>query len=115
MQILLNIFKNSIDAFKKSDISKKYIFIKIYEENNHAVISIKDNAGGVNEDFINKIFDPYISSKHASIGTGLGLFTCYEMVTKIYNGFINVKNVEYTYDKEQFKGLEIVINIPINN
>ncbi|MGB5792608.1 sensor histidine kinase [Poseidonibacter sp.] len=115
VQILLNIFKNSIDAFKKSDISKKYIFIKIYEENNHAVISIKDNAGGVNEEFINKIFDPYVSSKHASIGTGLGLFTCYEMVTKIYNGFINVENVEYTYDKEQFKGLEIIINIPINN
>ncbi len=56
------------------------------------MITIEDNAGGISNDIIKKVFDPYFTTKHESIGTGISLYMCYEIVTTNLKGKIYVKN-----------------------
>lgn len=77
-QVLVNLIKNSVEAFQNNGISSPMIIIKICEktikDKSYNCIQITDNAGGIKEDLQEKIFEPYFSTKHNSLGTGLGLF-----------------------------------------
>ena len=70
MQVLLTIFKNSQDNFLEKEIEKPYIKVTTKER----TLSICDNGGGIPEDILDKIFDPYFSTKLEKNGTGLGLY-----------------------------------------
>jgi|GEM_PF-382519 len=115
-QIFLNIINNSSDAFKKLDNKeyKKYLFIDIYKVRKKVIIKIKDNAGGIPNNIINKIFEPYFTTKHQSIGTGIGLYMCSEIITKHLQGKIYVTNEEYTYNNTSYKGAQFQIELPLN-
>jgi two-component system, NarL family, sensor histidine kinase EvgS len=76
IQCLINIFNNAKDAIEETKQIKPLIFIKTISENNTIKISIKDNAGGIPENIMSKIYDPYFTTKHKSQGTGLGLHIC---------------------------------------
>ena len=62
-------------------------------------MSFEDNAGGIDEKIINKIFDPYFTTKHKTQGTGLGLYIA-NMIIKSIGGHMNVSN---TKDGVRFK------------
>ncbi len=114
-QIFLNIINNSNDVFQKQVKDyKKYIFVDIYKNKRKVIIKIKDNAGGIPENIINKIFEPYFTTKHQSIGTGIGLYMCSEIITKHLLGKIYVENQEYTYNNIKYKGAEFRIELPLN-
>lgn len=72
-QVVLNILKNSEDAFLENDIKNKKIKIKTFNKNNLAYLEISDNAGGIKPHHIDKIFDSYFTTKSSINGTGLGL------------------------------------------
>ena len=91
MQVIISILSNSIDIFKARDIEKKYINIDIYEDDIHYFISIKDSAGGIKEDIIDKIFEPYFTTKHKSGGTGMGLYISKLIIQSSFKGDIKVK------------------------
>lgn len=74
VQVLMNIITNSLDELQESKEDKKYIFIDSYEEDNNIVISIKDNAGGIPENIIDKIFESRFTTKEEGKGTGIGLY-----------------------------------------
>lgn len=74
MQVLLNVLINAKDAFADSNAVNKYILITILDELGGASIKVRDNAGGIKEDILDKIFDPYFSTKVAKNGTGIGLY-----------------------------------------
>ncbi len=63
MQVFLNILKNASDAFVDNETTKPQIIIRGYEDGTYQVIEIADNAGGIPEDIMEKIFDPYFSTK----------------------------------------------------
>ena len=88
IQVILNILKNAQDNFneKKTQNRKLTIYIKDY------TLSICDNAGGVKEEIIDKIFDPYFSTKDEKNGTGLGLYMSRLIVEDHHDGKLNVKN-----------------------
>ena len=109
MQILFTIFNNSKDLLEKLDIKEKYIFIDLKKEDNNIIIQIKDNAGGIEEENIPKVFEPYFTTKHKSQGTGLGLYMVYEIVAKSLNGDIKVQNTLYEYGGIQYKGAMFTI------
>ncbi len=89
--IILNIIKNAQDALlKQSSNENKNITIKLSHVKKYIVISIKDNASGIEENILPKIFDPYFTTKHQSQGTGLGLFTSREDMEKYLKGKIEV-------------------------
>lgn len=88
IQVVLNILKNAQDNFKEKKIENPQIKITTKENG----ISICDNGGGIPEDILPKIFDPYYSTKDEKNGTGLGLYMSKTIVEEHHNGKLQVSN-----------------------
>jgi len=114
MQILINILKNAQDALETKTNQERIIFINIYKDKDNAIIKIKDNAGGIPNDIINKIFDPYFTTKHQSQGTGIGLYMSMEMITKHIKGTMSVKNETFKYNDKDYTGAIFTITVPLS-
>ena len=97
-QVIINIIQNAKDAFTIKEIQNKNIQIvlenKTIEDEEYACISIKDNALGINKESIDKIFEPYFTTKHKSQGTGLGLFMSKMIIEKSFDGILKHVNSE---------------------
>ena len=115
IQVLLNIINNAVDALEESDSKKKFIFIDTYKESDNLVLKIKDNAGGIKEEIIDRIFEPYFTTKHKSQGTGIGLYMSNEIIKKHMNGDISVSNKKYLYENTNYNGAEFKIVLPLNS
>ncbi len=89
MQVVLNILQNAHDNFKEKNIKDPYILIKTEGK----VLSIFDNGGGIPQDILDKVFDPYFSTKKNKNGTGLGLYMSKTIVEEHHNGILMAKNV----------------------
>jgi signal transduction histidine kinase len=112
-QAILNIIDNSKDALLEKNVKDKYIFIHTYELLDEAVIEIYDNAKGISDDVMNKIFEPYFTTKHKSQGTGLGLYMTHQIIEKSMGGTISVSNITYEYNNHHFKGACFKITLPL--
>lgn len=110
-QALLKVLENSIDSLKKTPIENRVIYISIED----TTLSIKDSGNGVDEQILDKLFEPYFTTKHKAQGVGLGLYMVQEILTKQMNFKINVKNSEFNYNKETLKGLEFSIDLKQEN
>lgn len=93
-QVIINILNNAKDAIIEKDIVNGNIRIDAFYQDNAAVVKIKDNAGGIPEDILNHIFDPYFSTKEEGKGTGIGLYMCKMIIEEHMNGYIDVKNID---------------------
>lgn len=93
-QVILNLLSNARDILVQNAIENKVVFIMLKTEDNHTIISIKDNGGGVKDEIKDKIFDPYFTTKHQSVGTGLGLYMSSQIIKNHFNGVITVENQE---------------------
>ncbi|MAC84312.1 MAG: hypothetical protein CL624_09275 [Arcobacter sp.] len=94
-QILLNFINNSKDAFESKKIEKPFIEIRAEELDNKIIkMTISDNAGGINEDIIQKIFNPYFTTKFTSQGTGLGLYMTKLIIENNMGGKVSVENFQ---------------------
>jgi len=92
LQILLNIVNNAKDALiEKKDAGDRRIAILLYQEEEHVIISIEDNAGGIPDEIIDRVFDPYFSTKKKN-GTGLGLYMAKTILEEQMEGYIDVQN-----------------------
>jgi len=91
-QVLLNIIYNARDILIERNIKTPKVYITLEKIDNNFLISIEDNGGGIKENDLKKVFEPYFTTKHKSIGTGLGLNICYSIVTIQLKGNIFVKN-----------------------
>lgn len=90
-QVLLNIIQNSRDAIVERRIAGGVITIAATVANGRAVITISDNAGGIPEEIIGRIFEPYFSTKGVQ-GTGIGLFMSKNIIEKSMAGSIRAEN-----------------------
>jgi ABC-type amino acid transport substrate-binding protein/signal transduction histidine kinase len=114
-QALLNILNNAKDALKEIDKENRYINIKSYKNKSETIIEITDNAGGIKEEIINKIFEPYFTTKHKSQGTGLGLYMTHKIITSSMNGDIKITNVKHTFSDKFFdKCTNVKITFPLS-
>jgi signal transduction histidine kinase len=100
MQVIINILNNSKDELEKKDLEEKYIFIDTKIVKNKVTIYIKDNAGGISDKIIDKIFDLYFTTKGKVKGTGIGLYMSKEIIEKHMKGTIGAKNESYTYNEK---------------
>jgi signal transduction histidine kinase len=89
----------------------RLIFINVYEENSKAIIKIKDNAGGIDKEIIDKVCEPYFTTKHQAKGTGIGLYMTEEIIVKHMNSSFTINNCEFEYENKSYKGVEIMIGI----
>ena len=91
-QAILNIISNAKDIFLEQKIKNAKITINTFCKDSKCYINISDNAGGVKISPINKIFEPYFSTKHAKSGTGIGLYMSKIIIEKNNNGKLSVEN-----------------------
>jgi len=114
IQVIINILNNSKDALESNNNSEeRYIFVDIYKKENFLIISIKDNAGGIDESIIDRIFEPYFTTKHKSQGTGIGLYMSQEIITKHMYGEITIKNKHFTYNNKSYIGAWFTVKVPL--
>ncbi len=91
-QVILNILKNAEDILLEKNIQNPTIDIKIYENNNQNILEISDNGQGISDNIIDKIFDPYFTTKDKRNGTGLGLYMSKRIIENRCNGKLIVTN-----------------------
>ena len=113
IQVFMNILNNSIDAFENKNYNK-FIFFETEKFENKIVIKIKDNAGGIDDNILDRIFEPYFTTKDSKQGTGIGLYMCNEIIVKHLNGKIFVTNELFEYENNQYKGSQFTIELPFS-
>ncbi|SHO81141.1 histidine kinase [hydrothermal vent metagenome] len=94
MQVVLIILNNAEDNFEERNINNREITIITKEDDKHYIIEIKDTGGGVPNDILDKIFEPYFTTKDSEKGTGLGLYMSKTIVEEHNNGILSVKNID---------------------
>ncbi len=103
IHVLLNLIGNSKDILStKVEQKKKIIHIIAKEAKETIFINVIDNGGGIKSDIIPKVFDPYFTTKHKSVGTGIGLYMSKQMVEKHMSGKITVKNIKHKLGTPDF-------------
>jgi len=114
IQVLMNIFVNAKDALKQTLGDEKYIIIDVFKKEDNLIIQIKDSAKGIDEKIIDKIFEPYFTTKHKFKGTGIGLYMSKLLVEKHLKGSIKTSNTEFTFMDKIHKGALFEIILPIS-
>ncbi|QXE93028.1 hybrid sensor histidine kinase/response regulator [Geomonas subterranea] len=91
-QVLLNIINNAMDAFCERKVRAPRVKVTLSSHDKKAVVTIADNAGGIPDGVIGRIFEPYFTTKEQGKGTGIGLFMAKNIVEKSMNGSLTVRN-----------------------
>ena len=91
-QVLLNLMKNSEDILLEKNIREAKIWINIHIKDSEVYINVEDNAGGIPEEIIDNVFDPYFSTKKEKDGTGLGLYMSKTIIQEHCHGKLLLKN-----------------------
>jgi len=114
-QAFINILNNAKDAIvlNLKDDENGLIKIKTKKIDNFIEISILDNAKGIEKDILNKIFEPYFTTKHKYQGTGLGLYMTRKIINSSMGGEITVQNKKFVHNQKKYEGAEFKIKIPI--
>jgi len=106
-QALLNVLSNAKDALIENKIKMPEVYVSLKKENDKGIIYIRDNAGGIKEDILNKVFEPYFTTKEQGKGTGIGLYMSKIIIEQNMKGKIYARNVD--------NGVEFIIEMPLKN
>lgn len=104
LQVLLNLIKNAQEAIEQHTPAGGRIDAHIVDKGDSIVITVSDNGGGIEESILNRIFEPYFSTKGKETGTGLGLYMTKTIINKHLHGTINARNTDV--------GVEFTLVIP---
>lgn len=103
IQVIISILTNSIEILNQRSITDKTIFIAIEETPDQIALIIEDNGGGIADEHIDRIFEPYFSTKHQYGGSGLGLYICKMIIEEHMGGIISAGNAP--------KGAQFIITL----
>jgi signal transduction histidine kinase len=111
-RVLLNLFNNAFYsvAKKKAEAGAGYeptVIVRTERKNDHVNVYVKDNGMGMSAKTLEKIYQPFFTTKPAGEGTGLGLSLSYDIITKAHNGQLKV-------DTNEGEGAEFIIELPIH-
>lgn len=99
-QVLLNLLGNARDVLVERRINAPVITVRVMHEDDQAIVTVSDNGGGIADDIIGNIFDPYFTTKERGMGTGIGLFMSKIIIEEHMGGSLTVSNKD---DGAQFK------------
>jgi len=105
IQVFINILNNAKDAIMEKKIQDPWIKIDVIKMDDEVHIIIEDNAKGIPEDIILRIFEPYFTTKHKSQGTGLGLHMSYKIIVENLKGQLYAQNSEH--------GAKLFVKLPL--
>ena len=112
IQVYMNILSNAIDSLDDLEDEIKIIQISSKIENNKLILEFLDNAGGINEEIIDKIFDSHFTTKSEKQGSGIGLYMSKIIIDKSH-GELKVSNKTFEYNSKTYKGANFTIILPI--
>lgn len=93
-QVLINILANARDAFVGQNRDDNRISIRTRAEGGRSVVTISDNAGGIADEIIDRLFDPYVTTKTSDKGSGIGLFMSRTIIERSMGGRLSVRNID---------------------
>jgi len=93
IQVLLNILTNARDAAGTRGVDNPMVTIKAFAEGDKAVVTISDNAGGIPEPILGKVFELYFSTRESGGGSGVGLYMSRNIIERNMGGTLSVANV----------------------
>ncbi len=91
-QVILNLIKNAEDILVENQIKEPFIKLSTYQEDSKYILKVSDNGGGIPEDILDNVFDPYFSTKKDKNGTGLGLYMSKIIIEDHCKGNLKVEN-----------------------
>ena len=91
-QVILSLLQNAEDILIEKQIVNPFIKIKTFEDKKYLYLQVIDNGGGIPENILDKIFDPYFSTKHEKNGTGLGLYFAKSIIENNCNALLTAKS-----------------------
>ena len=114
-QVIINLFSNSKDALIEKNPNIKLIEIVIYSDKSKGYIEVYDNGGGIREDVIDRVFEPYFTTKHKSVGTGIGLYMSGQIIERQMGGEMVAQNCSYYFRNVGFfkKCTKMKITLPL--
>ncbi|MCK9454983.1 MAG: ATP-binding protein [Sulfurimonas sp.] len=113
VQVVVSILSNINDLISINKITNPEVTISLHGDDEYITLIIEDNCGGIDEENLSKLFDPYFTTKHKSIGTGLGLHIAKMIIEENMHGILGAKNV---YSSEHKKlGAQFSIKIKNEN
>ena len=93
-QVLLNLLNNAKDVLIERAVKNPKVTIRLFRQDNRALLTIRDNGGGIPADIMDKIFEPYFSTKQTDKGTGIGLYMSKMIIENKGNGKLTAENTE---------------------
>ncbi len=105
LRVLISMFNNSKDAFIINEIESRWLKYEVFRKDEFIIIIVEDNGGGIPESIIDKIFNPYFTTKHQYKGTGIGLYSAYDVIVNKLKGKLSVQNTNL--------GARFTIELPI--
>lgn len=93
-QALLNILSNAKDVLSDREVKNPYIRMELKKGFKFMLIMIEDNGGGIGAEAMDRIFEPYFTTKYAKQGTGIGLYMTKMIIENNMNGIVSVKNTK---------------------
>ncbi len=103
--IMLILLSNANDVLKRRNIVNSVIWIEMTSDREYLTVTVEDNGGGIDEEIIEKVFDPYFTTKSKKEGSGIGLYMASTIVQRVFHGSISVSN--------SVKGAKFLIKIPL--
>lgn len=108
-QVIINLLNNARDAFIDNKVAARHVTITIEATEDEGSVKIKDDAGGVAESIMGRMFEPYVTTKSAEKGTGIGLYMSKLIIEESLGGSIDVAN----YQTAKEKGAEFTLVFPL--
>ena len=102
--VIMNLVNNARDAFSEQAVASPQIRIRLFKDGERSVVTVTDNAGGIPEGILPRIFEPYFTTKGPEKGTGIGLYMSKNIIEKSMGGRLCVRNTE--------EGAEFRIELP---
>lgn len=95
LQVIIAILNNAREALMGKKDGEKWVKYSVYTDEYNINITIEDNAGGIDKSILSKIFNPYFTTKHQMQGTGIGLYSSYDIVVNRLGGNLEVQNTDF--------------------
>ena len=103
IHVILNLINNAKDILAlNTELKERKIIIITKQMKSKIIINIIDNGGGIKDDIISEIFDPYFTTKHKSMGTGIGLYMSKQLVERHMKGKIFCKSIKHKFGSQKF-------------
>ena len=94
MQVIMILLNNSRDAVVGNKIEKPQVIVDLLHRDDKIEIRVKDNGGGIDDDIMDRIFEPYFTTKFKSDGTGVGLYMSKMIIKDSIGGELVLENYE---------------------